>query len=208
MYKLYARKNTGSAAVEALLNLLGVPFEMIDVDKTEAGAAPDWYKAINPRGEVPSLGLPDGSVMTESAAMMVYLADAHPAAGLAPKLTDANRAQYLRWMVYLAAAPYGTDLRLYYPDRYSTDASHAEAIKAKASIDLARDFGMFAAGIGEGPFALGKTLSAVDIYAAMLFTWSDDVEGLFANLPKLKRLYEAVSANNAVRKVWDSHGMV
>jgi glutathione S-transferase len=207
MYKLYGRKNTGSSAVEALLTVLDVPFEIIDVAKTETGAAPDWYKAINPRGEVPSLGLPDGSVMTESAAMMVYLADAHPKAGLAPKLTDANRAQYLRWMVYLAAAPYPTDLRLYYPDRYSTDPSHADAIKAKASIDLARDFDVLAMRMGEGPFVLDKKLSAVDLYAAMLFTWSDDVDGLFAKQPKLKRLYDSVSAHSAVRKVWDRHGL-
>jgi glutathione S-transferase len=208
MYKLYARKNTGSTAVEALLTLLGVQFEMIDVDKTETGAAPDWYKVINPRGEVPSLGLPDGSVMSESAAMMIFLADAHPAAGLAPKLTDANRAQYLRWIVYLAAAPYATDLRLYYPERYSTDPSHAEAIKAKASIDLARDFDVFAAGMGQGPFVLGKKLSAVDLYAAMLFTWSDDVEGLFAKHPKLKQLYDSVTAQPAIRKVWDRNGLL
>jgi glutathione S-transferase len=208
MYKIYGRKNTGSSAVEALLMLLGVPFELIDVEKTETGAAPDWYKAINPRGEVPALGLPDGSVMTESAAIMIYLADAHPKAGLAPTLTDKTRAQYLRWMVYLAAAPYPTDLRMYYPDRYSTDPSHADAIKAKASLDLARDFSVFAAGIGEGPFVLGSQLSAVDLYAAMLFTWSDDLEGLFAKQPKLKKLYDAVSAHTAVRKVWNSHGMV
>jgi glutathione S-transferase len=207
MYKLYGRKNTGSTAVEALLTLLGVSFEMIDVEKTETGAAPDWYTAINPRGEVPSLGLPDGSVMTESAAMMIYLADAHPEAGLAPKLTDANRAHYLRWMVYLAAAPYPTDLRLYYPDRYSTDPSHADAIKAKASIDLARDFDVFASGIGQGPYVLGSKLSAVDLYAAMLFTWSDDVDGLFAKHPKLKQLYDSVAAHSATRKVWDRNGL-
>jgi glutathione S-transferase len=207
MYKLYARNNAGSAAVEALLALLGVAHEMVLVEKTNGGAAPDWYLAINPRGEIPALGLPDGSVMTESAAMMIHLADAHPEAGLAPAVGTAARAQYLRWLVYMAAAPYTSDLRMYYPQRYSTDASHVDAIKAQAIIDLARDFDIFAAQMGDGPFILGNAISAVDLYAAMLLTWSNDVDGLFDKHPKLKRLYDAVAANSAVRKVWDRNGM-
>jgi glutathione S-transferase len=207
MYKLYARKGAGSAAVEALLALIAVPFEVIDVPKTEMGAAPDWFIKLNPRGEVPALGLPDGSVMTESAAMMIHLADAHLEAGLAPALGTAARAQYLRWIVYLAAAAYPSDLRLFYPDRFSTDPTHAQAIKAKASLDLAHDFDVFAAEMGEGSFILGDKLSAADLYAAMLLSWSDDVEGLFAKHPKLKRLYDAVAENAIVRKVWERNGM-
>lgn len=207
MYKLYARKNAGSAAVEALLSVLGVAHELVEVKKSGDGSPPDWFLAINPRGEVPALQLPDGSVMTESAAMMIHLADAHPEAGLAPAVGTARRAQYLRWMVYLAAAPYTSDLRMYYAQRFSTDPTHAEAIKAKAIIDLARDFDLFTSGIGEGPFIAGATLSAADIYAAMLLSWSDDMNAQFQRQPKLKRLYDAVSAVPAVRKVWDRNEM-
>jgi glutathione S-transferase len=208
MYKLYARKGAGSAAVEALLALLGVSSDVIDVPKAESGAAPAWFLALNPRGEIPALQLPDGKVMTESAAMMIYLADAHGEAGLAPGLQTAERAQYLRWLVYMAAAAYTSDLRLFYPERYSTDPSHAAAIKAKASLDLAHDFEVFANEMGPGPFVLGDKMSAADLYVAMLLTWSDDVEALFAKHGKLKLLYDAVLGNAAVRKVWDRNGMV
>lgn len=208
MYKLYARKSSGSAAVEALLAVLGIPYELIELPKDDAGNAPDWYAAINPRKEVPALELPDGSVMTESAAIMLHLADAHPEAGLAPAVGTSARAQYLRMMVYFAASPYSSDLRMYYPERYSTDAAHAPAIKAKAIIDLARDFDVFAHEMGEGPFILGNTMSAADIYAAMLFTWSNDVEGLLKKHPKLKRLYDGVSAHADVRQVWDRNEMM
>ncbi len=207
MYKLYARKNAGSAAVEALLAVLNVPHEVVDVAKPATGKAPEWFYAINPRGEIPALQLPDGSVMTESAAMMIHLADAHPEAGMAPAVGTAVRAQYLRWMIYLAAAPYATDLRMYYSERYSTDPAHAEGIKAKAIIDLAQDFSVFADALGIGPFILGKALSASDIYAAMLFTWSDDMPALFSRHPNLKVLYEHVSNIAAIRKVWNRNGM-
>jgi glutathione S-transferase len=207
MYRLYARENTGSAAVEALLAILGVQYELMPVAKTASGTAPKWYFAVNPRGEVPTLVLPDGSMMTESAAMMIHLADAHPEAGMAPGWGTAGRAQYLRWMTYMASAAYGTDLRLYYPERYSTDASHAHAIKAKASLDLARDFQVFAEGMGEGPFVLGATMTAADVYAAMILQWSDDVQGLFVKHPKLKQLYDAVGTHPAVRKIWNRNGI-
>ncbi len=208
MYKLYARKGAGSSAVEALLAVLGVAHERVDVEKNEDGSPPEWFMAINPRGEIPALALPDGSVMTESAAMMIHLVDAHPAANLAPAVGTSQRAQYLRWMVYLAAAPYTSDLRMYYATRYSTDPSHADGIKAKAIIDLARDFEVFDAEMGKGPFVLGNKISAADIYAAMLLTWSDDVDALFAKHPKLKQLYDSVSAVPAVRSVWDRNGMM
>jgi glutathione S-transferase len=206
-YKLYARPGSGSAAVEGLLAITGSPVDVIDVPKMPDGSSPAWYLAINPRGEVPSLQLPDGSIMTESAAMMIHIADCTPGLGLAPAINAPLRPQFLRWMIYLAAAAYPTDLRLYYPDRYSTDASHAPAIRAKAVIDLNRDFDVFALGMGPGPFILGDKMSAADIYAAMLISWSDDVPGLFARHPKLKRLYGAVAGHPAIAPVWQRNGM-
>lgn len=206
-YLLYARPGAGSAAVEALLAVLALPHQVTDVPKEADGSAPRWYLDINPRGEVPTLQLPDHSIMTESAAMMIHLADCHPQAKLAPAPGTAARAQYLRWLVYLAATAYATDLRLYYPERYSTDPAHAPAIKARASADLARDFAVLDAQMGDGPFLLGPQMSAADIYTAMLLSWSDDVAGLFAAHPKLKRLYEGVAAHEKIKPVWQRNGM-
>ena len=206
MYKLYARKGAGSAAVEALLALLNVEHEVEEVPKKD-GELPGWFKAINPRAQIPAMQLPDKSVMTESAAMMIHLADAYPQAGLAPALGTSERAQYLRWMIYMATGPYTSDLRMYYPGRYSTDANHAEAIKAQAIADLALEFDVFAREMGEGPFILGGKMSAADIYTAMLLTWSNDVDALFRKHPKLKRLYDGVATVPAIRKVWDKNEM-
>ena len=112
--------------------------------------------------------------MTESAAIMIYLADLYPAAGLAPSVTSPLRPRYLRWMLYFATGVYMADLRLFYPARHSTDASHSDAIKAKATEDMERDFDIFAEALGEGPFILGPSMSAVDIYAAMLISWAPE----------------------------------
>jgi glutathione S-transferase len=206
-YKLYARTSAGSAAVEALLAVANLPHSIVDVPREADGSIPSWFRAINSRGEVPALAMPDGSLMTESAAMMIYLADVASHTGLAPGITSPLRPSYLRWMVYLATAPYTTDLRLYYPERYSTDVSHAPQIKTKAESDYARDMDYLAASLGKGPFILGDRISAADIYAAMLMSWAPDFGALMKRQPRLREIYDAVSANAAIRKVWDRNDM-
>ena len=109
-------------------------------------------------------------------------------------MTSPLRARYLRWMLYFATAVYMADLRMYYPARHSTDAGHADAIKAKAIEDMERDYDIFAEALGEGPFILGPSMSAVDIYAAMLISWAPDVPQLFARHANIKRLYDLVAA--------------
>ncbi len=207
MFKLYSRRNAGSAAVEALLAELGAAVELVDVPRNADKSIPYWFKAINPRGEVPTLVLPDNSLMTESAAIMIYLADLYPQSGLAPAPSSPLRARYLRWMVYFATAPYSSVLRMYFPERYSVDVSDAAAIGSKAAIDFKFDWDVFAEVLKAGPFILGDMFSAADIYAAMLMGWSDDIEELFARHTNLRNLYEGVVARPAVASVWARNEM-
>lgn len=207
MFTLYARTAAGSATVEALFAELGVAVELIEVPRNADRSIPDWFKKINPRGEVPVLILPDSSVMTESAAIMIYLADLFPEKKLAPPVDHPARAQYLRWMVYLAAAPYISDLRMFYPEKYSDDASHHAGIKAKAIADLNTDFDVLAIGLGKGPYMLGSDFSALDIYAAMLISWSEDMKRLFARHVNLGKLYQFVSARQMIAPVWTRNAM-
>lgn len=207
MFILYARPGAGSAAIEALLALLKQPYTVEDVPREPDGGFPGWFRKLNPRAQIPTLKLPDGSVMTESGAMMIHLADLVPSAGLAPAPGASGRAQYLRWMLFLAASIYPADLRYFYPQRYSTDPSQAADIKEQAGKDMDVDYAILAQAVGEGPYVLGKTFSAVDVYAAMLISWAADVNVLFRNHPGLKRLYDAVAAQPGVRAVWDRNGM-
>jgi glutathione S-transferase len=207
MYTLYARPGSGSAAVEALMAECGAAFRIEDVPRNADKSLPPAYLKINPRGEVPALRLADDSLMTESAAMMIYIADLYPAAGMAPALSSPQRAAYLRWMLYFASAVYMADLRFFYAARYSTDATHADGIKAKAIIDMDRDFAIFADALGKGPFILGETFSAVDIYAAMLISWAPDMPALFVRHPNIKSLYDAVSRRPQIAPAWKRNEM-
>lgn len=206
MFTLYMRSGSGSAAVEAILAECGADVQLVNVPRN--GQDFEEYLTINPRGEVPSLQLPDDSLMTESAAMVIYLADLYPRALLAPGLDSPLRAAYLRWMLYFASAVYMADLRYFYPARHSVDPAAEAGIKAKAEIDLNRDFDIFSKALGKGPYVLGEVFSAVDIYAAMLVSWAPDVDAVFTRHPNINKHYALVAARAKVNPVWASNSML
>ena len=206
MFTLYMRSGSGSAAVEAILAECGADVQLVNVPRN--GQDFEDYLTINPRGEVPSLQLPDDSLMTESAAMVIYLADLYPRALLAPGLDSPLRAAYLRWMLYFASAVYMADLRYFYPARHSVDPAAEAGIKAKAEIDLNRDFDIFSKALGKGPYVLGEVFSAVDIYAAMLVSWAPDVDAVFTRHPNINKHYALVAARAKVNPVWASNSML
>ncbi len=85
-----------------LLEELGVPYEMKIVDIRAPGGVPEEYRAIQPNKKVPAI-VHDGTVVTERAAIVLYLTETFPEAGLAPKPGDPDRAQFLSWLVYADA---------------------------------------------------------------------------------------------------------
>ena len=207
MYTLYCRKGAGSAAIEAMLAHCCAEYKCIDLDRDAEGAFPGFLHAVNPRAEVPTLILPDDSIMTESAAILILLADIHPAVGLAPAVDDLLRPRYLRWMVYLATTVYMSDLRYYHPHKYTVDGEGAAEIKTRAAEGMVKEFAIYADALGQGPFILGEAMSATDLYAAMLVTWVPDMEALFARHPNLKTMCDGVAAVPAIARVWERNGM-
>jgi glutathione S-transferase len=206
-FKLYGRPGSGSGACEAILALTGLPYELIDLERWSPGGAPSDFLAINPLGQVPALVLPDGGVMTESAAICLYLADIAPNADLAPLSAHPLRARYLRWMVYLAANNYMTALRFYYPDRHTLDPDGIEGVKAAAIQRSKAEWKIIADAAVDGPFLLGEAMSAADIYASMLMSWDLDVPALFKAHPALNELYAVVAGHPKIAPVWRRHGM-
>lgn len=206
MYTLYCRNGAGSQAVEALLAVCGADYKTVVLDRNPDGSFPDWFHRINPKAEVPALILPDDSVMTESAAMLIHIADSFPDKGYSPRQNSPKRAQFLRWMIYLATTVYMSDLRHFYPQRYTAKPAEADGIKAMAAEMMRKELAIYAAALGDGPFILGNGLSAADIYAAMLITWAPDMGQVFAAHSNLKAMYEAVTAVPAIKAVWQRNG--
>jgi glutathione S-transferase len=100
---VYGAQGTGSVPVEATLTLLGLPYRVVEA----YGDDPALY-AANPMRQVPALILPGGELMTESAAILIWLADSHPEARLAPTMAAHARPAFLRWMAFVSAAIYAS----------------------------------------------------------------------------------------------------
>lgn len=205
MYKIYWRPGSASFAVEALLEELGTPYERVMIEMNSGPQTPDWFHARNPLGQVPVLELPDGRVMSESAAIMIWLADAHADARLAPAPDAPERTTYLRWMVYLATNVYITFRRIYRGDLYTPVEAHRVRIREMAEQDLLRDLAVVEAALYPGPYLLGERFSAADIYLAMFPDWHVDREALLSSLPRVAQLCDAVFVRPAVARAREFH---
>lgn len=206
IFTLYGSDGSGSAAVEALLAVLDLPFVLETVERDANGAFLPGFKAISPLSQVPVLRLPDGSVITESAAMMIYLADLVPEAGLAPRPTDPERARYLRTILFSAASTYPAYLRFFYSDRYSTDPGGAAGVKAAAEREIWRDLAVLGQLLGEKEW-FADNFSAADIYVAMLVSWCGDLAALARHEPALSAQYDRVKARTKVGEVFRRNGL-
>jgi len=205
MHQLYTRPDTGGFAVHAALEQSGVEYNIVAIDKSQGHHESAEFMHMSPLGQVPILKLPDGTAMTESAAMMLYLADLNPDAGLSPAPGSPLRPHYLRWMVFCAANLYMTDLRYYYPDRHTSDPAGGDAVKAQALVDLERQYRMLDQAIGDGSYLQGETWTAADIYATMMAHWHPDVPVMFAACPNLARMCLNIGKLDCVRKANEYH---
>ncbi len=99
MLKFYHAPWSRGSGILWLLEELGVDYELEHVDIRAEGGVPEAYRAVQPNKKVPAIEH-DGTIVTERAAISIYLGDAFPEAGLAPAIGDPDRAAYLTMLVY------------------------------------------------------------------------------------------------------------
>src|SRR5205085_6295730 len=99
-------KGSGSCSVECALAEAGAEYQTIDIDLRANAQRNAGYAAVNPAQKIPALRLPDGAIVTESAAILLTICDHHPDSGLLPDRGSAARAQALRWIAFCASEIY------------------------------------------------------------------------------------------------------
>src|SRR5215831_8450947 len=121
MYALYGKKGSGSAAIESAFELADIPYRLIETASWEPNEAFAELLKRNPLGQIPTLILPDGSALTESAAILIHLGGAHPESGLLPQ-DLVKRAQTVRGLVFIAANCYSAISIIDFPERWCENA--------------------------------------------------------------------------------------
>ncbi|QCO04813.1 glutathione S-transferase family protein [Azospirillum argentinense] len=200
-YRLYGAPGWGSVLAEAMLVQCNVPFVFEDVAGFDAqGEARQRLLTLNPLGQVPTLVLPDGTVMTESAAIALLLAERHPDAGLAPPPDSPERATFLRLLVWLVANVYPTFTYGDYPERWVTETP--EALGA-AMVEQRKTLWLWLESqLGDGPWVLGERFSALDIYVGATVHWRPRRAWFAEHCPKLSGVAGRVLALPNLEPVW------
>lgn len=166
--------------------------------------AGESYLDINPRGQVPALMHPDGTVITEGSAILLHIADAFPDAALAPPPGTSQRALHDRWLLFFHANLYEGELRNYYPDRYTSDPDCAGAVQASARDYVRRHYALFNAAKPAGPWALGNDFTTVDIYLWMLIQWTER-PWMAEHCPQLLEIADRTAARPRIAPVHARH---
>ncbi|WP_457323051.1 glutathione S-transferase family protein [Roseateles sp. P5_E11] len=199
---LYGAEASGSVAVEAALTLLGLPYQLIEGATWVEPAARERVAPTNPMRQIPTLVLESGEVMTESAAILIYLADLHPEARLAPAPSDPLRRQFLRWMLYVSSAIYS--LHWIKPDvkRIGAPDSARDAVVEAVHERIAFCWSNMDRQLTPGRYLLGAELTALDLYVAVISRFGPWRERFYEAAPRMASVVRRIDEEPRLLALW------
>jgi glutathione S-transferase len=200
MLTLYWARNTCARATHIALEDAGATYEArrIDFGKNEQRSAE--YLAINPKGRVPALATPQG-VLTETPALLVYVAQTHPQAGLADLADPFAFAQLQAFTSYLCSTVHVMHAHDPRGARWADEASSWADMKQKSHGNMRDCFQFIERYLFKGPWAMGEAYSVVDPYLFTLASW---LEGHGVDVAEFRGVaghYRRMSERESVRRV-------
>jgi GST-like protein len=204
-YRLIASKAAGSMIVEAALALSRLPYDVEMIPYGKPGKQRDRLLALNPLGQVPTLLLPDRRAMTESAAMILHIADQAPRAGLVPSAKDPMRPMFLRWLGFIVAAIYPTFTYGDDPARWASGKAAGKHLRAATDEHRKELWCYFAAQNPCSPWVLGGQFSALDLYVAVMNMWRPGPAWFKKECPSLAAVAKRVAALETLGGVWKNN---
>lgn len=199
---LYGEPGWGSAIVELQLAWYGLDYEYERVGNLfkdpEARAR---LQAVNPLAQVPTLVLPDGTVMTESAAITLLLAEQAGSDSLVPAAGSDERAAFLRWLVFIVANIYPTYTYADDPARFVEVVDAQKPFRRSVDAYACRLYSQLE-DVAATPWFLGDKFSAIDIYLAVMTEWRPNPPWFEKNAPRLSAIARATRERAELRDVW------
>ena len=184
MLALYYSSKSCAYAPHILLHDAGATFEARHIDFTAGEQNGPEFLAINPKGRVPALVTPDG-ILTENPAILLYIAQTHPQARLAPTEPFAlARAQAFN--MFLASTVHVAHAHKHRGARWADDPAAHAAMTAKVLSNMAMYASMIEEHYFKGPWVLGDSYSICDPYLALITRWLGDDGVRLANFPRLE----------------------
>jgi glutathione S-transferase len=197
---LYFSPAACSLAVHIALREAGLPFDLIKVDlKTKKTADGTDYREVNPKGYVPTLRLDDGEILTEAAAILLYVADLRPETGLAPAAGTRERYRLTEWLTFVSSELHKGFGPLFH--------GAPEVWKVTVRETLAKRFSFIARHLERRSYLLGEAFTVADAYLFTVLRWAKQFDLELSRWPTLARFQDRVGSRTAVRAALAAEGL-
>ena len=180
-----------SGGTLALLEELGVPYDIEVLNSNKKEQREPKYLAINPMGKVPAI-VHEGTLVTEQAAVFMYLAELYPQAGLAPPVGDPLRGPYLRWMVF-----YGSCFEPAVVDRAQKNPPAPPSTSPYGDFDTMLN--TVTQQLAKGPYILGDEFTVADVLWGGALKWTVGFK-IVPESPVIKAYIERVASRPAIAR--------
>ena len=213
MLQLHYFPGNASLIAHLVLEEIGAPFTLKQVDRAKGAHKLPEYLAMNPNGLIPVLvddgdGREDGTgaplVLYETAAICMHLADTHPEAGLLPSLGTNERALAYQWLAWCTNTFHAWLIVYFYPERWADDAAGAAIVRRHAETKIGAMLDQLDDELARhgGPWLLGASYGVADAYAFVLCRWTRGLGRPARALPHLKPWLDRMLARPAVQRAF------
>ena len=202
MTTLYYATGACSLAPHIVLEWIGPPYEAV---KVQFGSKE--LLAVNPAGAVPTLREDDGWLLTQAGAILDYLAEKHPEAGLTGGESLRERAEAHRWSAFFTSDMHAAFWPVFTPSRYTTDKDKAaqQAVIEAGHKLVRKQMGILNTHLQDRDWILGDgrgKRSVIDAYSFPMIRWGIKLlPGGIADYPAVQALHDRLAADPLVQKV-------
>lgn len=200
--KLYYAPGACSLASHIALQEAGKPFEIDRLNvPTKTTADGNDFMQINPKGYVPTLKLDDGSILTEGAVILQYIADQNPNSGLAPKRGTMERYRLQEWLNFIA-----TEIHKSFGPLFNKTGP--EESKSNARNLLTKRLTYVETQLAGKPYLMGDTFTVADAYLFVVLSWSGHAGFDLSPFQKIKEYIDRIAQRPSVRAAMKVEGLI
>ncbi|WP_215399139.1 glutathione S-transferase family protein [Rheinheimera oceanensis] len=204
MYNIYGAAGSGSVAIEAALELIGAPYQvLVEAPTWEGEHQRNKVAAVNPMRQLPVLITPQQQVITESAAILLWLTEQHPEAGLAPLPGTATRAQFLRWMSFIPASIYSMYWIRDEPARLAgNNTGFYPQLLERTAERITQCWQVMDSQLTPTQFLLGEHITVLDLYVTVASRWTPRRKHFYRVAPAMADVVKRVDALAPLQDFW------
>lgn len=204
MVKLYYSPGSCALASHIALEESGADYETVRINFGAEEQRQPEFLTVNPKGRVPAL-VTDRGILTETPAILLYIAQTQPDSGLAPLDDPFDLARLQSFNNYICATVHVAHAHRGRGHRWANDPAAIEAMQRKVPESVGACFNLIEAELFEGPWVMGETYTLCDPYFYTVSRWLEGDKVDMAKLPKTAAHMQAMEARPAVKKVLEDH---